>query len=75
MARAVAKLSGQSRTAGQTVLQFVLKEPAVCSVAAGMRTEEQLVDNVGAVEAETLNKEQYQQLGSVLKPNVYLEHR
>ncbi len=72
---AVAKLSGQSRTAGQTALQFVLKEPAVYSVAAGMRTEEQLVDNVGAVEAETLNKEQYQQLGSVLKPNVYLEHR
>lgn len=74
-ASAVAKLSGQGRTAGQTALQFVLKQPAVYSVAAGMRTEEQLVDNVGAVEAETLSKEQYQQLGSVLKPNVYLDHR
>jgi len=74
-ASTVAKLSGQGRTAGQTALQFVLKTPAVCSVAAGMRTEEQLMDNVGATEAEVLNEEQYQQLGSVLKPNVYAEHR
>jgi len=74
-AEAVVKLSSQGRTAGQTALQFVLKTPAVCSVAAGIRTEEQLMDNVGATEAEVLNEEQYQQLGSVLKPNVYAEHR
>jgi len=74
-AKAVVKLSSQGRTAGQTALQFALRGPAVCTVAAGMRTEEQLVDNVGAAGAKVLNEEQYQQLGSVLKPNVYAEHR
>lgn len=74
-AKAVAKLSGQGRTAGQTALQFALKASVVCSVAAGMRTEEQLMENVGAVEAAALNNEQYQQLRSVLKLNVYAEHR
>lgn len=75
VASAVAKLSGQSRTAGQTALQFVLKAPAVCSVAAGMRTEEQLLDNVGAVSAPSLMEEEYEQLRSALPVKIYEEHR
>ncbi len=74
-AEAVAKQSGQGRTAGQTALQFVLKTPSVCTVAAGMRTEEQLVDNVGAADTEGLNGEEYQELQSILDPKTYTAHR
>lgn len=70
-AEAVAKLSGQGRTAGQTALQFVLKAPAVCTVAAGMRTEQQLAENVGAVEAGGLSEVEYEKLKTVLPVQIY----
>ena len=70
-AKAVAKLSGQGRTAGQTALQFALMAPAVCSVAAGMRTEEQVADNVGVFTAPLLSEEEYERLQSVLPGEVY----
>jgi len=75
VASAVVQLSGQGRTTGQTALQFVLRAPAVCSVAAGMRTDEQLVDNVGAAEAAGLNGKEYQVLQSILDPKTYTAHR
>jgi aryl-alcohol dehydrogenase-like predicted oxidoreductase len=73
--KAVTGLSDQDRTAGQTALQFALRHSAVCTVAAGMRTEEQLMDNVGTAGATGLTKEEYQALRSVLTPNVYEAHR
>lgn len=75
-AEAVVKLSSHGRrTSGQTALQFALRGPAVCTVSAGMRTEEQLVDNVGAVEAPGLTEEEYEQLRSALPDKVYEAHR
>jgi aryl-alcohol dehydrogenase-like predicted oxidoreductase len=69
------KGSGAVRTPAQTALQFALRGPAVCSVVAGMRTEEQLVENVRAVEAPDLTDSEYQKLTTVLGPNVYQAHR
>ena len=82
-ASAVKKVSGGKwhdididRTPAQTSLQFALRAPAVCSVVAGIRTEEQLHENVGAaVDTASLSDEQYQQLRSILSPNVYSNHR
>lgn len=64
-----------NRTSAQTAIQFALKGPAVCSVVAGMRTEDQLLENAGTVEAANLTEQQYQQLSSTLVPNVYEAHR
>lgn len=69
------QVSGAGRTPAQTALQFALRGPAVCSVVAGMRTEEQLEENVGAVEVEGLSEEEYQELRSVVEPKVYEAHR
>jgi len=63
------------RTPAQTALQFALRGPGVCSVVAGMRTEEQLLENVRAVETPELSEEGYQELRSVVEPKVYEAHR
>ena len=62
-------------TPAQVALQFALRGPGVCSVVAGMRTEAQLLENVGAVTAPMLTNDEYQQLQSILTPNTYSDHR
>jgi aryl-alcohol dehydrogenase-like predicted oxidoreductase len=62
-------------TPAQTSIQFTLKGPAVCTVVAGMRTEDQLNENASAPEAEKLTEPQYQQLLTLLTPNKYTVHR
>ncbi len=64
-----------SPTPAQIAIQFALRGPAVCSVVAGMRTLDQLTENIGAVSREMLSDERYRQLSSVLPPNVYEAHR
>ena len=63
------------RTLAQTALQFALRGPAICAVVAGMRTEKQLLENVGAVEAPQIYEKEYQDLRSVLEPKFYEAHR
>ena len=63
------------RTPAQAALQFVLQNQAVCSVVAGMRTKEQLTENVGALHSSRLTDDNVRQLSSVLEPNIYSHHR
>ena len=63
------------RTPAQTALQFVLQNQAVCSVVAGMRTKEQLKENLGALDTSTLTDNEIRQLSTVLEPNIYSDHR
>ena len=67
--------AGSGRTAAMTALQFALKGPAVYSVAAGMRTQEQLMTNIGTTEVDDLNANELNDLRSVLEPKVYEAHR
>ena len=63
------------RTQAQAALQFVLQNQAVCSVVAGMRTKEQLKENVGAMDSSRLTSIDVRQLSLVLEPNIYSDHR
>jgi aryl-alcohol dehydrogenase-like predicted oxidoreductase len=74
-ARSLVKdISNKDLTAAQVALQFALRGPAVYSVAAGMRTMEQLEENT-AKEVASLTEAQYQQLYTALPPNQYQAHR
>ncbi|GJM27746.1 MAG: putative oxidoreductase YqkF [Cyclobacteriaceae bacterium] len=67
--------ANETRSPAQTAIQFALRGPAVCSVVAGMRNQEQLMENAGATAATRLTEQEYQQLRLVLEPNKYLAHR
>jgi aryl-alcohol dehydrogenase-like predicted oxidoreductase len=71
----LARVTGSGKSATQTAIQFVQNGPAVYSVAAGMRTEEQLVENAGTFDAPGMSEQEYRQLQGVLEPKVYEQHR
>ena len=74
-ARALVKdISNKDLTPAQVALQFVLRNSAVYSVAAGMRTMEQLKENT-AKGVPSLTDAQYHQLHTALPPNQYQAHR
>ena len=74
-ARALVKdISNKDLTPAQVALQFVLRNSAVYSVAAGMRTMEQLKENT-AKGVPSLTDAQYHQLYTALPPNQYQAHR
>ena len=74
-ARALVKdISNKDLTPAQVALQFVLRNSAVYSVAAGMRTMEQLKENT-AKGVPSLTDAQYHQLYTALPSNQYQAHR
>lgn len=75
MSSAVQAISGISRSAAQTALRFVLQQPAITSVVAGIRTQKQLEDIVGAVQAPPLSDSELAFLRSQIPINYYSEHR
>ena len=74
-AEAIIKLSGSHKTPAQTAIQFVLRDPAVCSVVVGIRNQQQLLENIGTMAAPSLSEEEYQNLKTVLEPKLYDAHR
>lgn len=56
-------------------LQWILANPVVSSVVLGTRTEAQLDDALAYYDTPFLNDAQVRELGSVLKPNLYQDHR
>lgn len=77
----VAKLQEQlsaiagPRSLAQTALQYCLSNPAITTVAAGIRTAEQLEDNAGVFEQAMLDDSALLQLKAVLEPAQYTNHR
>lgn len=57
-----------------TSLHYVLRHPAIASAVIGMRTSEQLEDIVSGHGAQIENAT-LEELGRLLKPNVYEQHR
>jgi aryl-alcohol dehydrogenase-like predicted oxidoreductase len=69
----IKKYSGPQRSAAQTALQFVLKNPAVTSAVTGIRTIEQLREITQSV--PSLTNEEYEAMRAVAAPNLYTDHR
>jgi aryl-alcohol dehydrogenase-like predicted oxidoreductase len=68
-------LSNAHRTKTAVAIQFVLQHPAITSVVAGLRTDKQLGEVIGALNAPPLNQTEIQKLKEVLKANQYTDHR
>lgn len=74
-AEAVRQASGKERSKANTALRYVLQQPAVTSVIAGIRTLQQLEEAVQAIDTPELNEEEMQLLQASVKTNVYQQHR
>ena len=75
MSSAVHAISGMSRNASQTALQFVLQQSAITSAVVGIRTQQQLDDIVGAITAPALTDSEIAFLRSQIPVNYYSQHR
>lgn len=62
-------------TNSQLSIKWVLANAAVTSIALGIRSKAQLQDALGVYQTPELSGEQVKELSSVLRPNVYQEHR
>lgn len=69
----IKRYSSPERSAAQTALQFVLKNPAVTSAVAGIRTPEQLIELTKPV--PQLTYEEYATIKAAAAPNRYTDHR
>lgn len=74
-AAAIKNISGSHRSAAQTAIQFVLKNKAITSAVAGIRTMEQLKDAAETMSARELTESEMTQLHDSIELNYYKEHR
>jgi aryl-alcohol dehydrogenase-like predicted oxidoreductase len=70
---ALKQLENPNRSMGQTALAYVLHNPAVYSIAAGIRNSQQLLENADAPPA--LLPEEHQYLQELIPPLLYQQHR
>jgi len=64
-----------TRNMNALALQYVLEHPAITSAVFGASTVDQLEENLGFLNAETLDELTYQKLKQITKPIVYKQHR
>ena len=74
-AKAVSDVSGQTRTATQTAIQYVLQNNAVSSAVVGMRTKAQVDEALQTIQSPALTDEEMALLRNAVPPLVYKEHR
>ncbi|AHF16184.1 aldo/keto reductase [Niabella soli] len=67
------ELSAKGYTPQQLALNFVLQNPAVTTVVAGIRTDQQLSELLEA--AQPVAEADMEQLSAAIAPNFYKEHR
>lgn len=63
----IAKARGQSLS--QLAIQWVLRDPVVCSALVGASSWQQIADNLGALEASALGDDELASIEAVLKPS------
>jgi aryl-alcohol dehydrogenase-like predicted oxidoreductase len=74
-ANAVKLISSNERSAAQTAIQYVLKNPAVTSAIVGIRTMEQLKEAVETINTPALTEEEMKKLRESVPVNSYENHR
>lgn len=65
----------KNASSGQVAMQYVLKHPAIATIAAGIRTMEQLEENINSVNIEQLDVTKLEQLKNGVKTYFYEKHR
>lgn len=65
----------EGRTQSETVLRYVIDNPAITTAVAGIRTLEQLNDVLKSVNTSTLSSTELEQLQALWQGNTYKEHR
>lgn len=73
--QAIASLSGDQRSPAQSALKFAIQQPAVSTAVVGIRTQQQLDDCLGAVDAPDLSVEEIRQLQTAVPALRYEMHR
>ena len=74
-AHLIESISNDRRTPVQTALRFVLQHPAVSSVVAGIRTNEQLKEIVDTLSTPPLTNEELELLRENVPALLYSDHR
>ena len=74
-ANSVQLVSGESRSAAQTAIQFALHQPAIDSAVVGMRTMDQLDEAVNIFKTPLLSEREIDILSQSIKPDYYTDHR
>jgi aryl-alcohol dehydrogenase-like predicted oxidoreductase len=74
-AEAIAFVSGSRRTTTATTLKFILQHPALTSAVVGIRTQQQLDDNLRASGAPSLTPAELEHLQNAVRINRYDQHR
>jgi aryl-alcohol dehydrogenase-like predicted oxidoreductase len=67
--------SNENTALNHIALQWILNNSAVTSVVLGMRTLEQVHDALALNRSTQLSQAELDEIGSVLKPNFYADHR
>lgn len=67
-------LINRQRTMTEIALQFNLANEGIAAVVAGASTIAQVKENVRAVEAPSLTREEYKVLSDITKKNIYTQH-
>lgn len=65
----------EGKTQAETVLRYVVDNPAVTTAVVGIRTMEQLNDAIAGAKSGTLTTSQWKQLQKIWTGNTYKEHR
>ena len=74
-ANSVQLISGESRSAAQTAIQFALHQPAIASAVIGIRTMDQLEEALNIFKTPLLSEREIDILGQSIKPDYYTDHR
>lgn len=67
--------SNENTALNHIALQWILNNSAVTSVVQGMRTLEQVHDALALNRSTLLSQAELDEIGSVLNPNIYSDHR
>lgn len=65
----------EGKTQAETVLRYVIDNPAITTAVVGIRTMEQLNDAIAGAKSDALTAYQWKQLQEVWTGNTYKEHR
>ncbi len=71
----LASFKKENQTLAQAALQFVLKHPAVTTIAAGIRTMKQLEENAEVFEVSQLNEKDIHFLKELVFAEAYEKHK
>ena len=65
----------EGKTQAETVLRYVIDNPAITTAVVGIRIIEQLNDAIAGAKSDALTASQWKQLQEIWAGNTYKEHR